>query len=264
VNGDRPAELPWRSKRRGVGMRATELSETGKIRNDPVSLAAVIIYNICALVVLSLLVVWEKMWPEGMTYYCGEDRIIESLTAVFFFFAGIAMFVTTFRHPAVRRRRMRMVFLIAWSLLFLIFAGEEISWGQRIFGLPTPELLKDGMQDELNIHNLKWVDSFLGGKFRWLSILVLTTGVFLPLLSRLRGPRRFFAKLTYPVVQPHYIGLFLGGYLYCHWLYPEIGNPAAEIREFLFSLGYMLFAIHAAVVPLSAAGMPRAGREGEG
>jgi hypothetical protein len=34
-------------------------------------------------------------------------------------------------------------------------AGEEISWGQRIFEVDTPRVLVDGnQQDELNLHNL--------------------------------------------------------------------------------------------------------------
>jgi hypothetical protein len=40
-------------------------------------------------------------------------------------------------------------------LLFIFGAGEEISWGQRIFDIETPEVLqKENVQDEINIHNM--------------------------------------------------------------------------------------------------------------
>ena len=39
--------------------------------------------------------------------------------------------------------------------VLLFAAGEEISWGQRIFEVDTPEMLVDSNeQDELNLHNL--------------------------------------------------------------------------------------------------------------
>jgi hypothetical protein len=39
--------------------------------------------------------------------------------------------------------------------VLLFAAGEEISWGQRILEVDTPEVLVDGnQQDELNLHNL--------------------------------------------------------------------------------------------------------------
>jgi hypothetical protein len=43
--------------------------------------------------------------------------------------------------------------VLATVLLFA--AGEEVSWGQRLFDLETPQVLVDGnRQDELNLHNV--------------------------------------------------------------------------------------------------------------
>jgi len=48
----------------------------------------------------------------------------------------------------------QLVYLVL-ALLFFFGAGEEISWGQRIFGFKTPEpLAQVNKQDELNLHNL--------------------------------------------------------------------------------------------------------------
>ena len=41
------------------------------------------------------------------------------------------------------------------SIVFFLIAGEEISWGQRIFDLATPDYLSSvNEQDELNFHNI--------------------------------------------------------------------------------------------------------------
>jgi hypothetical protein len=57
----------------------------------------------------------------------------------------------------------------SWALLFVVaaagaffIAGEEISWGQRVFGFVTPETLAEvNRQGETTIHNIGSVLSFL-------------------------------------------------------------------------------------------------------
>lgn len=49
------------------------------------------------------------------------------------------------------------------AILCLLAAGEEISWGQRLLGLETPETLKSlNYQQELNVHNLIKAELFNG------------------------------------------------------------------------------------------------------
>ena len=45
--------------------------------------------------------------------------------------------------------------VLAWALLMFVFMGEEISWGQRILGFGTPEVLMEiNHQQEFNLHNI--------------------------------------------------------------------------------------------------------------
>lgn len=45
--------------------------------------------------------------------------------------------------------------IIGMSLVFLFGAGEEISWGQRIFGIESSEyFLENNAQQETNLHNM--------------------------------------------------------------------------------------------------------------
>ncbi len=55
--------------------------------------------------------------------------------------------------------------LILAGFMFLFGAGEEISWGQRIFNIETPEFFKKhNAQKEMNLHNLVISSSMWTGK----------------------------------------------------------------------------------------------------
>jgi hypothetical protein len=79
--------------------------------------------------------------------------------------------------------------LRTWLVLFAIgcfyFAGEEVSWGQRLFGWATPEPWQAiNKQSETNLHNLS---GLLDSKPRLLlSIGMLIGGIVYPLSSRAR------------------------------------------------------------------------------
>ena len=90
-----------------------------------------------------------------------EDGLIESLAPVFYFFAAILLLYVFAKSKSLQRpyilQTKRNIFYALLASYFIICAGEEISWGQRIFKIETPEiLLKDNAQQEINIHNL-WI-----------------------------------------------------------------------------------------------------------
>ncbi len=87
--------------------------------------------------------------------YIREDGVIEWLTVIGLL---VASFVSIYR--GVRLAREKSIFFILTNLLLglLLFvaSGEEISWGQRIFGVETPEYFKENnLQGETNLHNLE-------------------------------------------------------------------------------------------------------------
>ena len=66
------------------------------------------------------------------------------------------------------------------GLGFLLLAGEEISWAQRIFDIETPSTLERiNAQKELNLHNLRGLRPALNGA-------LLLTSTLLLVLTRLR------------------------------------------------------------------------------
>ena len=80
-----------------------------------------------------------------------EDYWVENLTALWFFLAGVLLFATA----ASERNPFRICVYVLGGIAMTFAAGEEISWGQRIFGFSTPDLLMEvNDQQEFNLHNI--------------------------------------------------------------------------------------------------------------
>ncbi len=89
--------------------------------------------------------------PQTFSALCREDYWVENLTAVWFLLAGILLFVTAWAERSFLRR---CVYILG-GMAMVFAAGEEISWGQRIFGFATPDFLMPlNMQEEFNVHNI--------------------------------------------------------------------------------------------------------------
>lgn len=104
---------------------------------------------------------------EAFTHLTDEDSWIENIGAISYLVATIS-FMATFimskgqgNRFAGRETSRNLVFL-GLGLLFFVAFAEEISWGQRIFGVETPEFLKEhNAQGETNLHNLSMLNGQL-------------------------------------------------------------------------------------------------------
>lgn len=108
------------------------------------------------------------------------------------------------------RRRGRQAFALCLCVIGCIaVAGEEISWGQRIVGLETPDRLEEvNLQDELNVHNIFEVRMVL--KFAMIGVGLY--GFAVPWLVRMRilGPVRRLTLVPPLFLTPGF--LVLAGY----------------------------------------------------
>ena len=85
-----------------------------------------------------------------------EDALIEYLGFFFLLLTSIFLILTGSRYLKMGQgwRALAITFL-AVGIVFFWAAGEEISWGQRIFSIKTPQTLSEmNYQNELNIHNI--------------------------------------------------------------------------------------------------------------
>lgn len=79
-----------------------------------------------------------------------EDHVLEYLSAAMAFAAGLVLIFT--RHTAHLQRIRLAIRILAIFLIF--YSLEEISWGQRIFQIKSPEFFKaNNYQQETTLHN---------------------------------------------------------------------------------------------------------------
>ena len=180
-----------------------------------------------------------------------EDGPVETLSAIFFGLASLGFCIAAYRSEYLRGGKWPKYLMIAsWALLMFVFMGEEISWGQRILGIATPEALREvNLQDETNIHNIEVLNTFLGGKYRYLSIMMLTTGLLLPVFVLFEFGRKTIQRFAFPVAPLYLAPLFVGAYAFGQYYYPSFSNDATEVREFLMSVGMVAFASIGALSP---------------
>ena len=204
-----------------------------------------------SLLFIIIFIVWSELDFDSLNRMVKEDGPIQNSSAILFGLSSICFIVFAYRSDFLKEKGGLSYFMtISWALLMFIFMGEEISWGQRIFNISTPDMLKEiNLQNQINIHNIEFVDTFLGGKYRYLSIMMLTTGLLLPVFALSKFGKRTIQRFAFPVPPLCYAPLFVGAYVYGKYYAPIIGNDAAEVREFLLSVGLFSFAMIGTMSP---------------
>ena len=200
------------------------------------------------------------LFDKDTIWYLGtEDGVIEYLGALFFFITSILCFVLFRRSDKVNTsfpiiKANSNVFYLIIGIMFLFAAGEEISWGQRIFDIPVPDGYKAlNVQKELSIHNLNiFQKSMSDGSIMNQLFVAFSLGYcfFIPFLNKFFSVfRRFRERIAIPLV-PMSIGtFFLVTYLVYKvfkWyiLDPKFGWPLSEIKESVWAFLFLVIAIH--------------------
>jgi len=139
----------------------------------------------CAALWLTGITAFGLLAPGRYENVMQEDRAVEWATVWLFLMAGV---VGLFKSISQRRLFDGLV-----ALFCLFVAGEEFSWGQRLFGYYPPEFfLANNFQQEANLHNLP--QSFVQPK--WILMLALCGyGILLPLLERAGPTRPYLARV---------------------------------------------------------------------
>jgi hypothetical protein len=179
--------------------------------------------------------------------YTEEDGVAEYAQALLYGACFImSMLVMRYQSRAKNQLTAVLYFLLACGLFFMV--GEELSWGQRIFGWATPETLESiNKQEETNLHNIYGV----GSTFKWVQGLVGAYGTFLPLLLLWR-PNSFrnYRQLLDAIV-PHYTLIVFFFPMFVWRLYRNLADDPVryyyvitnynEIIELILAIGFCLF-----------------------
>jgi uncharacterized membrane protein len=178
-----------------------------------------------------------------------EDGFAEDMQVLFYFLAFVLCVLVTRRIWQSDDKVVKVLYLgLCLGLFFLI--GEELNWGQRIFGWQTStSLAAINKQDETNLHNIYGV----GATFKWIQLLVGTYGTILPLVVlRWKIPERF-QNLVSMVVPPYtLIPYFM--FIFIWRIYRNLfEEPKAfyfaiaeynEVMELILAMGLFLFMVY--------------------
>jgi hypothetical protein len=126
---------------------------------------------------------WRAYDPEVYRRLVeNEHGLVELVTPAVLLIGVFAGFSVWRARRKIAHRWVR-AWLVMVTLGCIYFAGEEISWGQHLFGWQTPETIAAlNDQNETNIHNISsWFDQKPRAA---LELWVFLGGVVYPLLTR--------------------------------------------------------------------------------
>lgn len=107
------------------------------------------------LVIMMTMLKWKfPFWYRKLVWK--EDSIVEYLTAIFYFFSCLISYSISVYFYKNKFKLYSLPYFIL-TVCFFFIAMEEISWGQRLLGIGTPEEFYKytDFQKEINFHNLK-------------------------------------------------------------------------------------------------------------
>ncbi|WP_372794486.1 hypothetical protein [Lutibacter sp.] len=172
--------------------------------------------------------------------YTVEDGFVESGSAIFLFISSMLLFVRFFK--LFKHKNSFWKFgILALALVFFFGAGEEISWGQRIFNVESSEyFLENNAQGETNLHNMVVGETKIN-KLIFSQVLTFILIIYLlitPFLYRkYKWVKNLADKFAVPIVHWHHTISFL----ICTLLLVFISsNRKWEIYELAFSVIFLL------------------------
>ena len=150
----------------------------------------------------------EKYFKTSFTL---EDGYMEWCSVIFLVAAAAISFTRSFSASGSRLKRTT---LLAFALLFLFGAGEEISWGQRLLNVESGDFFKQvNSQGETNLHNLTVngvkLNKLVFGKLLGLGLIIYF--IFLPVLYRkVSSVRNLIKNVGLALPRNIHIYFFLG------------------------------------------------------
>ncbi len=210
---------------------------------------SVLTWSVLALLMWAVILALFFFSRDGYIWLGTEDKFGENMTSVFYFGAGFLLILRSIRQTRRRETTVwRETLPVLLGLFFIFVGGEEISWGQRLLGIETPEAIRQAnVQGEMTLHNLSIFDR--GGailnQHTALNAFVLLMGILLPLAHwKLGWVRKIADKFNFPViplacVMWFFLGLLNGqtiAKMDPHWAH-------AEVKELVFSVGFFLFGV---------------------
>jgi hypothetical protein len=175
--------------------------------------------------------------------YTVEDGFVENGSAIFLLASSLLLlvrFFKLFKHKDLFWK----IGVLAMAIVFFFGAGEEISWGQRIFNMESSQyFMENNAQGETNLHNLVVDDTKINKLIfsQLLTVVLVIYLIFAPFLYRkFDWVKNLANKFAVPIVQWHHTIAFLTGTVLLVFI---SSNRKWEIYELAFSIIFLLIFI---------------------
>lgn len=177
--------------------------------------------------------------------YVQEDGFIENLTFIALLAIVVLMFRRFLRLRSEKGKWFKLMLLLMGA--FALFgAGEEISWGQRIFNIESPEFfLTHNAQGETNVHNML-VNEHKVNKIIFSKLLFIAIALYLLVFSLAYKRSAAFAividhQLGIPIPRAYQIGAFVSMLLLTNLV---TDGKGAELLEFGSCMVFLLIFLY--------------------
>lgn len=206
--------------------------------------------------IISLKIVSKPLYWAALAV---EDGPAESMTSVFYLLASAIAVGITLREYKQKSFDTTTRTTATLAVIFFLIAMEEISWGQRIFAVQSPDFfVENNQQGELNLHNflsryplhLLYILVGLHGAFAW-KYFPHSLKTKFPRVCRILIPDRILFWYFFPTVLIYlyydYISVFLVKVLGWTSFDFKLGSEAwliardQEPIELLLSIGILCF-----------------------
>lgn len=176
-----------------------------------------------------------------------EGGVIEYGTSVAFLLAAVFA-VPVARYLWMVGDKMLGVAYALFALLLGFVAFEEISWGQRLFGIQSPDFFEThNSQGEITLHNLEWVNQLIDPTLIVVGLLGAFSWFLLQWLSRSAWGwlRKGYALFVPSWFLSSYF-LVVSGVFTCTTYIAAMQNTMiiyVETAELVLSLGFLMMVL---------------------
>lgn len=214
-----------------------------------------LLYFVMPISLLVLPYVFHSAFDGAGFYFDKESGAVENITAVLLAVAIYFVTSTLWRAlfaPSVAFKASTILWLVIFGLGCIYFLGEEISWGQHLFGWATPESwMEVNDQGETNLHNTSgWLDQI---PRTVLTIGIIVGGLLCPLLRKWHGENRgrkgeaflihFLPGWNCVIGAACVVGIALLGVLHRSTEYAWLDIRVGEVKESLIAMFLLIYIV---------------------
>ncbi|WP_417361008.1 hypothetical protein [Galbibacter sp.] len=144
--------------------------------------------------------------------FAAEDNAVEWITAIMLLCISILCFARLFTISKGKSITWKLGAFV-FAIIFFFGAGEEISWGQRLFNIESSAFfLENNAQQETNLHNLvvsgKKVNKIVFSQLLMVAMVIYL--IVIPILYRkMDSIKKLMQTFAVPVVKWHQTAAFI-------------------------------------------------------